>query len=95
MIVCFSFFRESLRHLELFSGIVHELIEFSRAKLTEILTRQKSLEQAQVFQLMFQRVAAATHPFTSLACISCVHITLVDPDILFLRETRGGRGGLE
>ena len=46
----------SLRHLELFSGIAHELIEFSRAKWTNILTRQKTLEQAPVFQL----VAAAT-----------------------------------
>ena len=56
----FLFFRESLRHLELFSGIVRELIELCRAKLTEILTRQKTLVQAPVFQLMFQRVAAAT-----------------------------------
>ena len=60
MTVCLTFFGESLRYLELFSGIAHELIEFSRAKLTEILTRQKTLEQAPVFQLMFQRVAAAT-----------------------------------
>ena len=60
MTVCFTFFREFLRYLELLSGIVHELIELSRAKLTKIHTRQKTLEQARVFQLMFQRVAAAT-----------------------------------
>ena len=60
MTVCFPFFRDALRHLELFSGIVHELNELSRAKLSEILTRQKTLEQAPIFQLMFQRVAAAT-----------------------------------
>ena len=41
------FFRESLWHIELFSGIAHELIEFSRAKLTEIRTRQKSRNKRQ------------------------------------------------
>ena len=41
MTVCLLFFRESLRHLEMFSGIVHELIKLFRAKLTEILTYQK------------------------------------------------------
>ena len=40
----------------IFPFIVHELIELSSAKLTEILTRQKPLEQLPVFQ----RVAAAT-----------------------------------
>ena len=45
MTACSTFFRESLQHLELFSGIAHKLIEFSRAKLTKILTRQKTLEE--------------------------------------------------
>ena len=53
--VFYFFFIESRRHLELFNGIVHELIELYRAKLTEILTRQKTLEQAPVFQLMLPR----------------------------------------
>ena len=85
----FYFFLGNLLHLELFSGIVHELIKFSRGKLTEILARQKTLEQAPVFQLMFQRVA-----FTSL-CQLCVHHPCEPrvPDILFIRETRGGGGG--
>ena len=59
MTVCFTFFygispvsRIVQRH--------YELIKLSRAKLTEILTRLKTMEQAPVFQLMFQRVAAAT-----------------------------------
>ena len=34
--VCFIFFRESRRHLELFSGIAHELIAFSRAKFSRV-----------------------------------------------------------
>ena len=46
------FWGESRRHLELFSGIAHE---FSRAKLTEMPTRPKPLEQAPVFQLMLPR----------------------------------------
>ena len=69
--VRFTFFRESLRHLKLFSVIVHELIELSPAKLTEILTRQKTLEQPSVFQLMFQRRLLPVHQL-SLRQL-CVH----------------------
>ena len=81
--VCF--FMESLRHLELFSGIAHELIEFSRTKLTEILTRQSRNKRQ--YSNWCCRVSicfsGGCYPFTSLACVSCAYISLVDPDILF------------